>query len=81
MLTGEPLRRALADAIKSLKQGVSRRLIGEAEHFWQKCYYDSPCRSGVSRTSPVQCSLGTPMLSKKWTNPLGASAAKQISRP
>jgi putative transposase len=30
----------LADAIKSLKQGVSRRLIGEADHFWQKRYYD-----------------------------------------
>jgi putative transposase len=23
-----------------LKQGVSRRLIGDAEHFWQKRYYD-----------------------------------------
>jgi hypothetical protein len=30
----------LADAIKSLKQVVSRRLIGDAEHFWQKRYYD-----------------------------------------
>jgi putative transposase len=30
----------LSDALKSLKQGVSRRLIGEAEHFWQKRYYD-----------------------------------------
>ena len=30
----------LADALKSLKQGVSRRLIGDAEHFWQKRYYD-----------------------------------------
>jgi putative transposase len=27
-------------AIKSLKQGVARRLIGEAEHFWQHRYYD-----------------------------------------
>jgi len=25
---------------KSLKQGVSRRLIDKAEHFWQKRYYD-----------------------------------------
>src|ERR1700677_4538702 len=40
LLTAEPLGRTLADAIKSLKQGVSRRLIGEAEHFWQKRYYD-----------------------------------------
>ena len=30
----------LADALKSLKQGVARRLIGDAEHFWQKRYYD-----------------------------------------
>jgi putative transposase len=33
-------QRTLADALKSLKQGVSRRLIGDAEHFWQKRYYD-----------------------------------------
>lgn len=35
----------LADALKSLKQGVSRRLIGDAEHFWQKRYYDFNIRS------------------------------------
>jgi putative transposase len=40
LLSAEPERRLLADALKSLKQGVSRRLIGEAEHFWQKRYYD-----------------------------------------
>jgi putative transposase len=39
-LSGEKTPRSLADAIKSLKQGVSRRLIGEADHFWQKRYYD-----------------------------------------
>src|SRR5690348_3452919 len=33
----------LADALKSLKQGVSRRLSGDAEHFWQKRYYDFQC--------------------------------------
>jgi putative transposase len=37
---GELQQRTLADALKSLKQGVSRRLIGDAEHFWQKRYYD-----------------------------------------
>ena len=26
--------------LKSLKQGVSRKLIGDAEHFWQRRYYD-----------------------------------------
>ena len=40
LLLSEPQRDTLAHAIKSLKQGVSRRLIGEAEHFWQKRYYD-----------------------------------------
>jgi putative transposase len=40
LLIGEPQRVALDVAIKSLKQGVSRRLIGEAAHFWQKRYYD-----------------------------------------
>jgi putative transposase len=41
----EPQQHTLADAIKSLKQGVSRRLIGEAEHFWQKRYYDFNVRN------------------------------------
>ena len=45
LLTAEPQRRTLADALKSLKQGVSRRLIGEAEHFWQKRYYDFNVRN------------------------------------
>ena len=40
LLLSEPQRSTIADAVKSLKQGVSRRLIGEAEHFWQKRYYD-----------------------------------------
>jgi putative transposase len=40
LLIGEPQRATLADALKSLKQGVSRQLIGGAEHFWQKRYYD-----------------------------------------
>jgi hypothetical protein len=38
-LSGPPVlpeNNTLVDALKSLKQGVSRRLIGDAEHFWQK---------------------------------------------
>jgi putative transposase len=42
---GKAKQRTLADALKSLKQGVSRRLIGEAEHFWQKRYYDFNIRN------------------------------------
>lgn len=45
LLLSEPSRGTLADALKSLKQGVSRRLIGEAEHFWQKRYYDFNIRN------------------------------------
>jgi len=40
LLISEPPNATLADAIKSLKQGVSRRLIDHADHFWQKRYYD-----------------------------------------
>ncbi len=45
LLLSEPPRDTVADALKSLKQGVSRRLIGEAEHFWQKRYYDFNIRN------------------------------------
>jgi len=45
LLLSEPQRQTLADALKSLKQGVSRRLIGGAEHFWQKRYYDFNIRN------------------------------------
>src|SRR5436305_9646258 len=39
LLLSETEQETLADALKSLKQGVARRLIGNAEHFWQKRYY------------------------------------------
>src|SRR5438552_9212453 len=45
LLLSEPQRDTLADALKSLKQGVSRRLIGDADHFWQKRYYDFNIRN------------------------------------
>jgi putative transposase len=45
VLLGEPHQRTLADALKSLKQGVSRRLIVDEEHFWQKRYYDFNIRN------------------------------------
>ena len=59
-LSGPAQRPTLADALKSLKQGVSRRLIRDiplkptaglsgppcfAEHFWQKRYYDLNIRN------------------------------------
>lgn len=45
LLLSEPKQNTLADVLKSLKQGVSRRLIGEAERFWQKRYYDFNIRN------------------------------------
>ncbi len=45
LLVSEPDRGLLADALESLKQGVSRRMAGEAEHFWQKRYYDFNVRN------------------------------------
>ena len=48
LLLSEPPQDTLADALKSLKQGVSRRLIGDADHFWQKRYYDFNVRNTLS---------------------------------
>ena len=57
LLLSEPEKDTLADALKSLKQGVSRRLIGDhplkpktglngaPRHFWQKRYYDFNIRN------------------------------------
>lgn len=58
LLVSERERGMLADALKSLKQGVSRRLVAGApfkpgvglngdspQHFWQKRYYDFNVRS------------------------------------
>jgi putative transposase len=45
LLLSEPQPDTLADALKSLKHGVSRRLVGDAEHFWQKRYYDFNIRN------------------------------------
>jgi len=45
LLLSEPQRGTLADALKSLKQGISRRLIADAEHFWQRRYYDFNIRN------------------------------------
>ena len=39
-LVSEPERQLLSTAIRAIKQSVSRKLIGEREHFWQARYYD-----------------------------------------
>jgi putative transposase len=45
MLLSEPQHRTLAHVIKSLKQGVARRLIATSPHFWEKRYYDFNIRN------------------------------------
>ncbi len=41
LLVNEPQRSTLAQALKSLKQGVARRpALRTEEPFWQECYYD-----------------------------------------
>jgi putative transposase len=45
LLRSEPQHDTLADALKALNQGVSGRLIDDAEHFWQKRYYDLNIRN------------------------------------
>jgi len=46
LLLSEPERDTLAGALKSLKQGVARRLIAiGCDHFWQKRYYDFNVRN------------------------------------
>jgi putative transposase len=65
LLLSEPQQDRLADVLKSLKQGVSRRLIGDAEHFWQKRYYDFNIRNYPQfveklryiHRNPVKCGL------------------------
>jgi putative transposase len=45
VLLSEPQRSNLSQAIKAMKQAVSRQLIGDAEAFWQKRYYDHNVRN------------------------------------
>jgi putative transposase len=54
LLVSEPRHATLADAIKSLKQGVSRRLIVESAHFWQKRYYDFNVRDSEQFTEKLR---------------------------
>jgi putative transposase len=66
LLVSETERATLATAIKSLKQGISRRLIEDnASHFWQKRYYDLNIRNrrqfieklGYIHRNPVRAGL------------------------
>src|SRR5260370_30772676 len=76
LLLSEPQQDTLADALKSLKQGVSRRLIGDAEHFWQKRYYDFNIRNYAQfveklryiHRNPVKAGLCEPPEDWEWSS-------------
>ena len=40
LLVSEPKNGPLASAVQAIKQSVSRKLIGDRDHFWQERYYD-----------------------------------------
>ena len=61
LLVSEPEQSTLADALKSLKQGVSRRLIGDADHFWQKRYYDFNVRDHEQFVEKLHYIHGNPV--------------------
>ena len=73
VLLSEPQQDTLADALKSLKQGVSRRLIGDhplkpktglngaPEHFWQKRYYDFNIRNHPQFVEKLRYIHGNPV--------------------
>lgn len=61
LLVSEPARDTLADAPKSLKQGVTRRLIEDADHFWQKRYYDFNVRNEEQFTEKLHYIHGNPV--------------------
>ncbi len=76
LLVSEPERGTLAEALKSVKQGVSRRLIGNAERFWQKRYYDLNIRNyrqfgeklGYIHHNPVKRGLCTRPEDWEWSS-------------
>ena len=54
LLTSEPEHGTLASAVQVIKQLVSRKLIGEREHFWQARYYDVNGRSPEKRIEKLK---------------------------
>jgi putative transposase len=72
----------LADALKSLKQGVSRRLIrdiplkpktglsGPPEHFWQKRYYDLNIRNYAQFVEKLRYIHRNPVREQDFANAL-----------
>ena len=71
LLVSEPKRDTLAVAIKSLKQGVSRRLIGKAPHFWQKRYYDFNIRDHSQFVEKLRYIHRNPVKDGSQSNPIG----------
>jgi putative transposase len=77
LLVRETERESLAVAIKSLKQGVARRLIRNFDkHFWQKRYYDLNIRNRRQfieklryiHRNPVKAGLCQEPVDWKWSS-------------
>jgi len=54
LLISEPDNGPLASAVQAIKQSVSRKLIGNREHFWQERYYDFNVWSSAKRIEKVK---------------------------
>ena len=80
LLLSEPERATLAAALKSLKQGVARRLIGEAEHFWQKRYYDFNVRDHQQFMEKLRYIHRNPVKRSKCVN-CPVQAKQRLERP
>jgi putative transposase len=54
LVISEPNNGPLASAVQAIKQSVSRKLIGNREHFWQERYYDFSVWSSAKRIEKVK---------------------------
>lgn len=54
LVISEPSNGPLASAVQAIKQSVSRKLIGNREHFWQERYYDFNVWSSAKRIEKVK---------------------------
>jgi len=69
LLVSEPERSSLAEAIKALKQGVSRRLRTEDGRFWQTRYYDFNVRDERKRIEKLRYIHRNPVNAQLCVNP------------
>jgi len=82
LLLSEPQRETLADALKSLKQGVSRQLLTHGDHFWQKRYYDFNIRNHEQFIEKLRYIHRNPVKRACANFPrIGSGAASETTQP